>query len=351
LSGTTESPRSAHPLVLLAALVIIAAGLRVAAPVVVPLFVSLFLAMIASPLIGWLSRRKVPHGIAIAMVGGMLLGSLLLLGAVVGNSIAEFSVARSEYQERLRELVVASLAWGTQHGVNVDREQILGAVDPGAVMGLVGVLVSELGGALANAFVIAFTVILILFEATSLPQKLRAMTGDPDRIMGYVSKVRKQVDDYIGVMALLSVLTGISITLCLLAIGVDFAVLWGLIAFLLNFVPNIGSILAALPTILLALLQLGPDAALLTAGAYLVVNTIIGNVIGPRMMGKGLGLSTLTVFVSLILWGWLLGPVGMLVSVPLTGAIKLALESNESTRSIAILLGTVDAMPEGDEAS
>jgi AI-2 transport protein TqsA len=120
---------------------------------------------------------------------------------------------------------------------------------------------------------------------------------------------------------------------------VDYAVLWALIAFLLNFVPTIGSILAAFPAVLLALVQIDVQAALLVAIGYLVVNTLIGSILEPKIMGYGLGLSTLVVFVSLVFWGWVLGPVGMFLSVPLTMSLKIALDANPQTRPIAIMLG------------
>jgi predicted PurR-regulated permease PerM len=134
--------------------------------------------------------------------------------------------------------------------------------------------------------------------------------------------------------------TGLVVTGGLMLIGVDYALLWGLIAFLLNYVPNIGSIIAAIPAVLLALVQLGPVHAVLVAGLYLIVNVVMGNAVEPRLMGKSLGLSTLVVFLSLVFWGWVLGPVGMLLSVPLTMIMKIALEVNPSTRWLAIMLGS-----------
>ena len=129
-------------------------------------------------------------------------------------------------------------------------------------------------------------------------------------------------------------------------IGVDYPVLWGALAFLLNFIPNIGSIIAAVPPVLLALIQLGVAQAALVAGGFLVINMAIGNFLEPRYMGQGLGLSTLVVFLSLVFWGWVLGPVGMLLSVPLTIAVKIALEVRPDTRWMAIMLGSVtDALP------
>jgi predicted PurR-regulated permease PerM len=127
-----------------------------------------------------------------------------------------------------------------------------------------------------------------------------------------------------------------------MVIGVDFPILWGLLAFLLNYVPTIGSIIAAVPAVLLALIQLGPASALAVTGCYVAINIGMGNVIEPRYMGRGLGLSTLVVFLSLVVWGWLLGPVGMFLSVPLTMTAKMALEANPSTTWIAYLLGPAE---------
>jgi predicted PurR-regulated permease PerM len=123
-------------------------------------------------------------------------------------------------------------------------------------------------------------------------------------------------------------------------VGVDYPLLWGVLAFLLNFVPNIGSLLAAIPALLLALIQLGISGTLWALLGYVVINNVIGAVIEPRFMGRGLGLSTLVVFLSLVFWGWVLGPVGMFLSVPLTMMVKIGLDSNEQTRWIAVLLGT-----------
>ena len=127
--------------------------------------------------------------------------------------------------------------------------------------------------------------------------------------------------------------------LSLMVIGVDYPVMWGMVAFALNFVPNVGSIIAAVPPVLLAVVQLGAASGLAVAACYLAINIVMGNVIEPRYMGKGLGLSTLVVFLSLLFWGWVLGPIGMLLSVVLTMKLKIMLDSNEDTRWLAVLLG------------
>jgi predicted PurR-regulated permease PerM len=142
-----------------------------------------------------------------------------------------------------------------------------------------------------------------------------------------------------AIKTLVSLATGVIVAIGLYVIGVDYPLLWGLLAFLLNYIPNIGSIIAAIPPVLLAMIQLGPMQALIVAGGFVVVNIVMGSIVEPRFMGRGLGLSTLVVFLSLLFWGWVLGPVGMLLSVPLTITVKIALDSREESRWLAILLG------------
>ena len=166
------------------------------------------------------------------------------------------------------------------------------------------------------------------------------MSGRPEASETHFDKFISNINRYMGIKTLTSVATGVIVALWLLILGVDYAMLWGLLAFLLNFIPSIGSILASIPAILLALIQLGTGSALLTGLGYLVVNIGIGTILEPRVMGHGLGLSALVVFLSIVFWGWVLGPVGMLLSVPLTMTLKIALNSKEDTRWIAVLLGS-----------
>jgi predicted PurR-regulated permease PerM len=153
------------------------------------------------------------------------------------------------------------------------------------------------------------------------------------------------VHDYVFLKAIVSAGTGVLISLLMWALGVDFPLLWGLIAFMFNFVPNIGSVIAAVPAVLLALVQHGVGVAAGVGVGYIAINLVVGNVIEPKLMGEKLGLSTLVVFLSLVFWGWLWGPVGMLLSVPLTVIVKIALEHSDDFRWVAILLGPSDDDP------
>ena len=198
----------------------------------------------------------------------------------------------------------------------------------------------------------------MLFEAESVPKKIHIALDDPSMKMQQVDKFLVSVKNYLAIKTLVSLGTGLIIGLWLYFLGVDHFLLWAVLAFLFNYIPNIGSIIAAVPAVLLAFVQLGPATAGFTALGFVVSNMVMGNVIEPRYMGRGLGLSTLVVFLSLIFWGWLLGTVGMLLSVPLTMIVKIALESSPDTRWVALLLASdtdeaviqnVEVLPEGKE--
>jgi predicted PurR-regulated permease PerM len=202
-----------------------------------------------------------------------------------------------------------------------------------------------LGGVLSNSFLILLTVIFILAEASSFPRKLRDVLTNPDEDLPHFARFADNVNRYMAIKTTISIVTGVIVSVFLALLGVDFPVLWGLLAFLLNYVPTIGSFIAAIPAVLLALIQLGPLQAAIAAGGYFVVNIGMGNAVEPRFMGRGLGLSTLVVFLSLVFWGWMLGPVGMLLSVPLTMTAKIALEASPTSAWLASLLGPADKQP------
>jgi predicted PurR-regulated permease PerM len=205
-------------------------------------------------------------------------------------------------------------------------------------MRLVANTLSGLGGVLTNGFLILLTVAFILTEASSFPTKLHRVLDRPDRSLEGFDHFLETVKRYMAIKTWVSLATGAIVWLALWLIGVDYPLLWGVVAFLLNYVPNIGSIIAAIPAVLLAIIQLGWGHAVGVILLYVAINVIIGSIIEPKFMGKGLGLSTLVVFLSLIFWGWVLGPVGMLLSIPLTMTVKIAMDHNEETRWIAVLL-------------
>lgn len=338
-----SSPKTAvglKVLIGLACFVIIVAGMRAAAPLIVPFLLAAFIAIICIPPLMWLQSKKVPQflSVIIVVLGILVLGWLLV--ALITGALSDFSNKLPFYQERLTLLSEEAKDWIKTLPIETPDEIITQYLDPAMAMGVVTNMISSIGNILTNSFLIVLLVIFILLEASSLPGKIRNAIGKPDSELKQYSDVIKNVNKYLGIKTLISIGTGFTIFIWLLILGIDFPILWGLLAFILNFVPNVGSLLASIPPILLALIQFGIGKAILTAIGFLAVNTIFGSILEVKIFGKGLGLSTLVVFVSLIFWGWVLGPIGMLLSVPLTMILKIILESNESTNGVAILLGS-----------
>jgi len=325
-------------LLITAAFVIVVAGMKAAAPILIPFLLSVFIAIISAPAMFFLTRKGLPMPVALLVVISTVIVLLTLVAILIGNSIEDFRQSLPLYQDRIQDQLQVIVGLLSKVGISISLAEIQTYFDPSLVMKLMANTLSGLGNVLTNGFLILLTVVFILTEASSFPAKLHQVLDRPDRSLQGFDHFLETVKHYMVIKTWVSLATGMIVWLILSLIGVDYPLLWGVMAFLLNYVPNIGSIIAAVPAILLALIQLGWGLAVGVAVLYIVINVVIGNVVEPRFMGKGLGLSTLVVFLSLIFWGWVLGPVGMLLSIPLTMTVKIAMDNNEETRWIAILL-------------
>ncbi|MFC1666045.1 AI-2E family transporter [Pseudomonadota bacterium] len=321
----TTNLGQANYMVTAAALIIVIAGLRLSVDIVVPFLLAIFLTIICSPPLIWLKSKGLSTGLAMLLIisGILLLG--LIMVSLIGSSLDEFSSKASEYSARIKSLTLSTLTFLENKGVDLPEKKLVQYIDPAEAFG--------------NAFLIFFTVVFMLYEAADFPNKLNVALKNPEASIPRFKMIMQNVNQYLVIKTLTSLATGVLIALWLSILGVDFPILWGVLAFFLNFIPNIGSILAAIPAVLIALVQLGLDFALWATLGFLVVNTLIGTVIEPRFLGKGLGLSTLVVFVSLVFWGWVFGPIGMFLSVLLTMTLKIAVENNPKTQWISVLMG------------
>ena len=333
-------------LIVLASIFVVIFGLQWAQTVVVTFLLSLFIAVIAEVPVSFLCRWRVPPWISVTLVMMVIVGLITLVVLTLGTAVGEFTSRIPSYSERINQ----ELSRYVQR-LPLPEDQSLAELvrDLGLsqmALNLVSGVLNGLQAALGNALLILFTVVFLLLEGSAFPSKLEAAFGRSRRPIRYFRRVIEQLKHYLSIKTLISGVTGVTVTALAVTVGLDFPLLWGLLAFLLNYIPNIGSILAAVPAVLLALVQLGAGAAVATGVGFLVINVTLGNLVEPRLMGRGLGLSTLVVFLSLIFWGWVLGPVGMLLSAPLTMTVKLALEDQEETRWLAILLGSGDHEPE-----
>lgn len=332
-----------NPLLTTASLVVVIAALKVARPVLVPLMVSAFLAVLTAPMVLYLQKRKVPPWFGVPLVVLLAVGLMAGVAGLVIGSLNTFIQQVPAYQARISEMIEVATVRLDLWGFQLTVENVTQMVQPESAMRFAGNTLSEIADLLSNTFLVLFMTIFVLFEALVLPDKIRDALGDPDADLSQGIRVVGRIKAYVVIKTSTSLATGVFLGLVLQVMGVDFALLWGLLAFLFNFIPNVGSVIAAVPAVLMALLQFGPTGALATALVYLAVNTIIGNLLEPRIMGQRMNLSPLVVFVSLVFWGWLWGPIGMLLSVPLTMAVRIMLEGNDSTRPFAVLMAGANA--------
>lgn len=334
-----------------AAVVVIVAGLRAASSLFVPFLLAGFIGLLCAPALFWLRDRGLPTPVALIVVLLGLLGIGALFGGLVSTSINEFTRALPAYQKSFGSIITSlttTLAeFGIDFGISTSETN---PFDPKAALGLVGNLAGNLGSLLNNAFLLFLTVCFILLEASSFPHKVREAFGDSPEIEDRMTEIGESIRRYLAIKTLTSMLTGFLAYSALMLLGVKFAPLWGVIAFLLNFVPAVGSVIAAIPAVALALIDNSPETAAIVTLCYVGINITIGNFLEPRVMGEGMGLSPLIVVTSLVFWGWVLGPVGMVLAVPLTVILRITLGGQPTTRWVAVLLGPAVPSPDRDKS-
>lgn len=327
--------------VTIAAVIVIIFGMQAAKDLLIPFLLAIFFALITLRPMLWLQDHRVPSVLAAITVVFALMLFLFLVGSIVGTSIANFTAAIPTYQTQLNVLMEGLVGVVERFfDYDLSAANIKEFLNPGRAMGMAATLLNALRGALTNTLLILFTMVFILLEASSAQTKSLAAFGRGANTFQRAGVFLQNLGRYLGIKTVVSMVTGLIAGTMTWLIGLDFPLLWGMLAFILNYIPTIGSIIAAVPAVLLALIQLGPAEAITTAIGFAGINVVFGNVIEPRLMGFGVGISPLVVFVGLFFWGWVFGPFGMLLSVPLTMTLKLALESDERTMWIAILLGS-----------
>lgn len=334
----------------IAALVIILAGIKAASSLLVPILLGCFIAIISWPLVALVRKTRLPDGVGIVLVLVVIISSIIGIGATIVTSATGFVQISDVYAEaltvRFSGLIGHINTYAGKVGLSIDPKELQNLLNPGTIFSQVSNVVSGVGAAVSNFFYVLVLLSFIIVEISILPKKLEALTTSKDNLQRFQNVVGK-VQTYIVVKTSLSVATSLITGIATFAVGVPYPGLWMLLTFVLNYIPAFGSILAAVPPVLLALLLISWPAAIAVAATYLVVNFFFDNMLEPRLMGRTLGLSPLVVFVSLVFWGWLLGPIGMPLSTPLTMVVKIMLEGSVSFGWIAVLLSSgTDETPE-----
>ncbi len=328
----------------LAALVIVIAGARYAAPLLQPFLLALFLAIICGSQVKRLFDKGWPHWLAISCVLAVVILAVAAPFLLVGSSLEEFREALPTYQQQFQTLMAAISDWFSQRGLDINTQALGETLDPARAMSFFASFVGGVGGTFSNLFMILLTVIFLLADAADFPRKLAlSRPNQSTQVFATLREFISMMNRYFVAKTMVSMLTAALIWGGLYALDIRFAGLWAFFAFLLNFIPVIGSIIAAIPVVSLAVLAMDPTELLLLIMLYVSVNAIVGNIIEPAWMGQRLGLSTLSVFLSLVFWGWVFGPVGTLLSVPLTMVVKFIAERSEQLGWLALFLSAAPA--------
>ncbi len=340
---------------------------RSLAPILKPFFVALFLSYLIYPVIEYLVQKRVPRFLAYPIVFLLIFGIFYVLGVIITVQVNEFMQNLDIYKLRLTDIFTQFTAVLQKYSIlerfGLDstlidfkeyspleklEELVLSKLDLSKVTGYIGTSLGSFLDIVANLLIMAFFMIFLLLEFERLPARIKYAYGDEaDFILGVIDEVDRSVRKYLVVKTMVSLVTGIVYTIILWIAGVDFFLLWGLTAFLLNYIPYIGSYIATAFPVIVALILISPLSALVILIILLSVQIVMGNIVEPKLLGRELNLSPVVVLISLAFWGWLWGLVGMFLSIPITATIKIIMEHIPGTKNVARLMSdVVEAPPE-----
>ncbi|TKA91251.1 AI-2E family transporter [Guyparkeria sp. SB14A] len=340
----TDTPPSHRPgaltwLLGAAAVFILLAGLKTVSHIVTPFLLAAFLAIISAPPMAWMQRRGVPGLVSILFLFSLVGLAFFLLFLALQGAAESLATQAPAYQAKLAGWLEQIRTMLAERGA---PPELLPAQIPlpatSTITGTATGIATGLGQFTASTLLVLLAFMFLLLEERTLADKLAAAFPGRRRARVRTRRFLRSVYRYLLIKTGASVVTGVLVGVGLSWLGIDFAILWGILAGLLNFIPTIGSFIAAVPALLVTVVS-GSSLDLLLVGAlYLVVNISIGSILEPRLLGRTLGLSPVIVLISLLVWGWVFGPIGMLLAVPLTMIAKLALDSSPQTRWAGILL-------------
>jgi predicted PurR-regulated permease PerM len=322
--------------IIIVGVIIALTAVKEASSIVNMILLAMLLTAVSLAPLEWMKKKGVNPTLATFIIIFSILVLIGLTGFIIGSSANSFVAKLPYYHEQFNKIWNNMSNKLSDFGIVEQGFNPLNDISPDKILPVAGSFFASFGNALAETLIVFIFFIFMIFEAETFGKKVKYISSkSSSQTQVTISRLRR----YFGIKFITSFATGFSITIALLIIGVDFPVLWGFLAFVLNFIPSIGSFIAAIPAVILAFIQLGPWGALFTIIVYFAINTIIGNIVEPQLMGRNLGISPLIVFISMIFFGYILGPIGMLIATPLTIVIKIIFDSRPVTRNLGILLG------------
>ena len=341
VTAALRQPSFLRVMLVLAATVVVLVGIRLGAPILNPIFFAVVLTLLCSPVYSWLLRRGLPAPLALVIM--LVLLTVLFLGLffILGSSISRFTERVGFYTAQLNGQVDSLDALLDRLGLS--NVAIRDVVKPSALTDALGAVLSGISGFLSDLFLILMIMLFLLGEGPAMMNRLRASVSEDNTQVARLTTVGQDVVRQFGLRAIVNLVTGAGVTVLLLVLGVDLALLWGILTFFLSFVPYIGLVLAVTPAVVLALAEFGVSRAVLVIAGVIVINVLAENVLSPVMMGRGLNISPTIVFLSFIVWAWLLGGPGAFLALPITLFVAVMLDTFPETRWLASLMGISDA--------
>jgi AI-2 transport protein TqsA len=319
-------PRALVILLGAAAVVIVLGGVQAVAWLIGPAFMALIIVIAVTPVQSWLRGKGWP-GWATTLVVVLLVYAIIgALALAIIVSIAKLGTELPKYASQSSNLVNSATAELTKLGVGPEQiKQAAGSLDIGKLAGVIGGLLSSVAG-LATSFVFLLALLLFLsVETTGVGDRLASITAERPQVTEALRSFAHGTRQYLLVTTVFGFIVAVLDTVALSLMGVPLALTWGVLAFVTNYIPNVGFILGVIPPALLALLTGGPGLMLAVIAVYCVLNLVIQSLIQPRFIGDSVGLSITVTFVALVFWAWLLGGLGAILAIPLTLLCKALL--------------------------
>jgi len=318
-------------------IVIIIAGLKMANNIVVVLLMAFFVFLIFLPLVKKLRSFGLSDFFTTIIVSSIMLGVLFVAGSFLVNSVQSFTQNLPLYQQKYDALIPHAVTYLKHYGVELQSDSLLSMFNPISLIQHALGFVKSMGNLMSNGVLMLIIIIFLFLESSLMMEKIFYFL-DSKEAKEHMLLFTQNINTYFAIKTFTSLLTGFLIYLMLSFFHLEYASLFGFLAFILNFIPSIGSFVAAIPAIAIAILQLSLLDTFFIVVGYLVINNAISNFLEPKILSKGVGISTFFVFLSMVLWGWILGPVGMFLSIPLTITLKMASSYTRKYRWISILL-------------
>jgi predicted PurR-regulated permease PerM len=337
ITTALRQPSFLRVMLLLAALIVVFVGMRLAAPILDPILFAVVLALLFSPIYGWLRQHRVPTPLALVIMLVGLSVLFLAIAGIVGVSIVRFSGDIGSYTSKLNGQLdnVQNLT----KSLGVSKADLHKALSPSALTGAIGAVLGGVADFLSNLFLILIIVLFLLAEGPAMMARLRASTGEDHPQVARLTLFGRSVVRQLGLRAIVNLATATGVVLLLFVLRVDFPLMWGILAFFLSFIPWIGLPLAVAPAVVLALAEHGVTSAVLVIIGVTVINILAENALSPMLMGRGLSISPTVLFIGFIFWAWLLGGPGAFLAAPLTIFLILMLGTFPETQWLANVMG------------